>query len=49
MQHFPAFADEAIGSFRFDEWLKTSYDPEAFADWLSHNGAPQSFLALQKV
>ncbi len=49
MQHFPAFVGENIGSSRFDEWLKTSYDPDAFADWLSRNGAPQSFLALQKV
>lgn len=49
MQHFPAFAGENIGSAGFDEWLKKSYDPNAFADWLSQNGAPQSFLALQKV
>jgi protein tyrosine/serine phosphatase len=49
MQRFPAFVDESIGSARFDEWLKLNYTPDAFADWLSRNGAPQSFLAVQKV
>jgi protein tyrosine/serine phosphatase len=49
MQHFPAFVDENIGPAQFDEWLKLGYDQDAYADWLSRNGAPQSFLALQKV
>jgi len=49
MRRFPAFAGESIGQARFDEWLKWSYDPAAFAEWLSRNGAAQSFLALQKV
>lgn len=49
MQHFPAFARESVGTMSFDEWLKKSYDPGAFADWLTQNGAPKSFLAVQKV
>ncbi len=49
MRRFPAFAAENLGPDHFDEWLKVSYDPNAFAEWLSRNGAPRSFLALQKV
>ena len=49
MQHFPAFAIESAGPEAFEDWLRMRYDPDAFADWLSRNGAPQSFLALQKV
>jgi protein tyrosine/serine phosphatase len=49
MRHFPAFAVDNAGRERFEEWLRMSYDPTVFADWLSRKGAGQSFLALQKV
>src|SRR5258706_9740960 len=44
---FPAYAVAEAHGLPLGEWVRTRYDPKAFAEFLGANGLPQSFRAFQ--
>jgi protein tyrosine/serine phosphatase len=49
IRRFPVYVTESIGTARVRDWLRESYSPNAFADWLTARGEGSSFRGLQTV
>jgi hypothetical protein len=49
LREFPDFALEAAQGRPLKDWIADSYDPAAFATWLSSRGKGNSFRAIQRV
>ena len=49
LRQFPVFAAERAGQTAVFDWLRSSYNPQDFADWLAEHGLAGSYRALQTV
>jgi len=49
LRHFPRFVAESAKTARISDWLRSDYEPQAFAEWLKARGHRDSFVALQTV
>ena len=49
LRQFPVFAAERAGQTAVFDWLRSSYNPQDFADWLAERGLAGSYRTLQTV
>jgi protein tyrosine phosphatase (PTP) superfamily phosphohydrolase (DUF442 family) len=47
LKQFPAYALGEADGLSLAQWVRTRYEPQAFASWLAAKGLPKSFRAFQ--
>lgn len=47
LKHFPVFAVEGMGARSLAAWMRETYDPTVFAQWLKARGEIGAYKALQ--
>jgi protein tyrosine phosphatase (PTP) superfamily phosphohydrolase (DUF442 family) len=47
LRQFPAYALGEAKGLSLAQWVRTRYEPQAFASWLAAKGLPKSFRAFQ--
>jgi protein tyrosine/serine phosphatase len=47
LKHFPSYAAAQAGAMPLADWVRTQYDPKAFAEWLKARGLGDSYYAFQ--
>jgi protein tyrosine/serine phosphatase len=48
LREFPEFMVEDAKGAGFADWARTSYDPQAFVDWLKARGLSESYREIQR-